>query len=357
MFLEAFTNRRVLITGHTGFKGAWLTEWLLELGAEVRGYSLDPPTEPSLFEQLGLERRIGPGSGEVLDRTDLSSRLQEWQPEFIFHLAAQSLVRRSYQYPVETFSTNVMGTVHLLEALRQLDHPCTAVIITSDKCYQNREWVYGYRENDPLGGADPYSASKAMAEIATEAYRQSFFQKGTMRIASARGGNVIGGGDWAEDRIVPDSIRALQSGKPIPVRNQQACRPWQHVLEPLGGYLQLAARLAQLQTREDLQTYGSAFNFGPQSRSSRSVGELVEAILACWPGSYAEETAGSSPHEAQRLALCTDKAQSLLGWRSRWDFNTTVRETVSWYRRVHGGEDPRTVTLEQIHRYGAALGR
>ena len=244
MFCGLYAGKRVLVTGHTGFKGSWLCEWLLGLGAKVTGYSLSPPTQPALFEQLGLAGRLRHIIGDIRDLPGLSRALRKARPDFVFHLAAQPLVRDSYANPVETFAVNLMGTVHVLEALRSVRHPCAAVFITTDKCYENREWAYGYREDDPLGGSDPYSASKGAAELAISSYRRSFFGSHPVRIASARAGNVIGGGDWAVDRIVPDCMRALEKGKPIPVRNPKATRPWQHVLEPLSGYLWLGACLA-----------------------------------------------------------------------------------------------------------------
>ena len=243
MFDDVFRGRSVWLSGHTGFKGGWLAEWLLNLGASVYGYALAPNTQPALFEQLGIAGRLQHELNDVRDAAAVAQSIQKTQPDFVFHLAAQPLVRLSYDQPIETYATNVMGTLHVLDALRSLKKPCAAVFITSDKCYENQEWIYGYREGDPLGGYDPYSSSKAAAEIVIGAYRRSFFQNHPVRIASARAGNVIGGGDWAADRIVPDCIRALQNNQPIPVRNKVATRPWQHVLEPLSGYLWLAASL------------------------------------------------------------------------------------------------------------------
>jgi len=245
MFAEAFRNKTVWLSGHTGFKGAWLAQWLLELGANVHGFALEPATEPALFDQLGLAKRLHHQIADIRDPAAVRESVKKSQPDFVFHLAAQPPVRLSYEQPLETYATNVMGTAHVLEALRALDKPCAAVLITTDKCYENREWLHSYREEDPLGGYDPYSSSKAAAEIAISAWRRSFFKKHPVKIASARAGNVIGGGDWALDRIVPDCIRALQKKQPIAVRNPNATRPWQHVLEPLSGYLWLAARLYQ----------------------------------------------------------------------------------------------------------------
>ena len=264
VFGGAFRGKRIFLTGHTGFKGAWLSEWLLGLGAEVTGFSLPPTTSPCLFEQLNLHARLNHFEGDIRDGGFLSKAIYDSDPDFVFHLAAQALVRDSYEKPEETFTVNAMGTLHLLEALRKLQKPCTAVLVTTDKCYENREWIYGYREEDKLGGHDPYSASKAAAEIIIHSYRASFFQNHPVRIASARAGNVIGGGDWAKDRIVPDCIRALQAAQPIPVRNKIATRPWQHVLEPLSGYLWLAAALSNpALVNSSGDKLASAFNLGP----------------------------------------------------------------------------------------------
>jgi CDP-glucose 4,6-dehydratase len=333
-FGGAFAGRRVLLTGHTGFKGAWLSEWLLGLGADVTGFALAPPTDPALFDQLGLARRLRHIQSDVRDAAKVAHTVSESRPDFIFHLAAQSLVRESYAQPIETFATNVMGTINVLEAARTLDRPCVVIVVTTDKCYLNREWHYGYREDDPLGGRDPYSASKAAAEITTAAWRSSFFGKSPVRIASGRAGNVIGGGDWARDRIVPDCIRSLSAGRPIPVRNRLATRPWQHVLEPLAGYLWLAASLASspAQRHDDDTSLESGFNFGPDSDSNRNVGELVGRILDHWPGEWSDASDGSAPHEARFLHLSTDKAARLLRWRPVWAFDRTIAETVAWYR-------------------------
>jgi len=330
-------GKRVLLTGHTGFKGSWLSLWLLELGAVVTGFSLPPEMDPSLFSQLALESRLDHRLGDIRDAEVVAELVQEVQPDVVLHLAAQPLVRRSYAEPTATWATNVMGTIHLLEALRSLQQPCTAVLITTDKVYRNNEWLYGYREVDPLGGHDPYSSSKAAAELAIGSWRSSFcgigpHQTPHLRLASARAGNVIGGGDWAADRIVPDAMRALASGQPIGVRNPGATRPWQHVLEPLGGYLLLAKRLACANYPGSL---ASSFNFGPQLEANRSVRDLVEESLCHWPGSWLDQSDASSPHEANLLNLVIDKAHHQLGWTPRWDFATTIERTVSWYRKVH----------------------
>ena len=355
-FGRAFAGRRALVTGHTGFKGSWLSEWLLGLGAEVAGYALSPPTEPALFEQLGLSGRIHHTVADVRDSENVAEAVRRSQPDFVFHLAAQPLVRLSYEQPVETFATNVIGTINVLEAVRRLDSPCVVIVVTTDKCYLNREWLYGYREDDALGGRDPYSASKAAAEIATAAWRSSFFERSPVRIATVRAGNVIGGGDWALDRIVPDCMRALQSGQRISVRNRLATRPWQHVLEPLGGYLWLAASIAgttPLQSDED--RLDSAFNFGPDSDGNRDVGSLVECVLRHWPGEWVDASDGNAPHEARFLHLSTDKAARLLGWRPVWSFDRTIAETVGWYRDTRGGAAAQVAdrTRRQIASYSA----
>ena len=334
---EFWRGRRVLLTGHTGFKGSWLAFWLLELGAEVTGLALPPEPGPNLFGALGLAARLNHRIGDICDPAVLSDVAEAFRPEVVLHLAAQPLVRRSYSEPVSTWETNVMGTIHLLEALRRLPEPCTAVLITTDKVYRNNEWLYGYRENDPLGGHDPYSSSKAAAELAISSWRSSFcgsqpHQAPHLRVASARAGNVIGGGDWAADRIVPDAMRALTKNHPIGVRNPRATRPWQHVLEPLGGYLLLAERLA---CADDPGSLASSFNFGPQLEANRSVRELVEEFLRHWPGTWLDQSDASSPREASQLNLVIDKAHHQLGWAPRWPFATTIERTVHWYRQVH----------------------
>ncbi len=355
-------KKKVLITGHTGFKGSWLSFWLLQLGAEIKGLSLEPNTHPALFKQLGLVNHLSHHIGDIRDRDLVLRLIRQWQPDIIFHLAAQPLVRSSYLKPVETWNINVMGTVHVLEALKSLVNPCAGVFITTDKCYANREWVYGYRENDPLGGHDPYSSSKAAAELALASWRDSFFRKGKnpVGIASVRAGNVIGGGDWAEARIVPDAMRALMASEVIRVRNPQATRPWQHVLEPLAGYLLLAQRVyEQLMTtdwQQDPQQLYGAFNFGPPLGSNRTVKALVEEILSHWPGNWQDQSDPNAVHEAKLLNLVTDKTFHLLKWQPIWNFEKTIQNTVSWYR--HSSEiSPRdtkqfqSLTKKQIEAY------
>lgn len=348
LFQGSYEKKTVLVTGHTGFKGAWLSLWLSRLGARVVGYAL-PPTTPSLFEEARLEESLTHLVGDVRDREALERTLSEHQPEIVFHLAAQPLVRYSYRSPVETYETNVMGTVNLLEAIRQTPSVKACLVVTSDKCYENREWVYAYRENDAMGGYDPYSSSKGCAELVTAAYRNSFFQAGPA-IASVRAGNVIGGGDWAEDRIVPDCMRALASGFPIGVRNPHAVRPWQHVLEPLSGYLWLGARLLQ-----EPAPHAEAWNFGPLGPSNVTVREVVERLVAFWGDGawHTPELGASQPHEAHFLKLDTTKATNLLGWRPVYDLETTLRAVSDWYAAFYRASDfdARAFTLSQIEAY------
>jgi len=360
-FGDLYRGKKVLVTGHTGFKGSWLSEWLLALGAEVTGFSLPPPTNPSLFEQLGLGGRIRHLEGDVRDLDAVVRAIDDVRPDFVFHLAAQSLVRLSYREPVETYATNVMGTVHVLEALRRASRPCVAVAITTDKCYENKEWLHGYREEDPMGGHDPYSSSKGAAELAISAYRRSYFSAADspVRLASARAGNVIGGGDWAQDRIIPDCIRSLQRGEAIPVRNKIATRPWQHVLEPLSGYLDLAASIHRANAGGSTVWPGvselcSAFNFGPALTSNRTVADLVIEVLKHWKGKWQDRSDPHALHEAGLLNLATDKAHHLLGWRPAWDFEETVAKTITWYRDTRECATPRdfqSLTTAQVTAY------
>jgi len=352
IFADVFQGKTVWLSGHTGFKGAWLARWLLDLGARVHGFSLPPPTQPSVFEQLGLEKQLAHEIGDVRDPGTVKKSMLRAQPDFVFHLAAQALVRYSYEHPVETYATNVMGTAHVLEALRPLEKNCAAVIVTTDKCYENRETDHAYAEEDPLGGHDPYSSSKGAAEIVIAAYRRSFFGKSPVRIASARAGNVIGGGDWAPDRIVPDCIRALQRGEPIPVRNPRATRPWQHVLEPLSGYLWLAAALARPElVNAEAGGLDGAFNFGPDKEANRTVAELVREVLKRWPGRWDDKSDPEACHEAELLMLSTAKAKSILHWRPTWDFQTAIVNTVGWYRGVNENAAAEDLTRAQICEY------
>jgi len=333
-FGGAFAGKRVLVTGHTGFKGSWLCEWLLALGADVTGLALPPATTPALFDELGLSGRMKDRRGDIRDLATVRAAVDAARPDFVFHLAAQPLVRLSYAQPVETYATNIMGTVHLLEAVRLAGIRCAVVVVTTDKCYENTERAHAYREEEPMGGHDPYSSSKGATELVVSAYRRSYFSAGDspVRLASARAGNVIGGGDWALDRIVPDCIRSLQRGATIPVRNRHATRPWQHVLEPLGGYLWLAAQLAAAKSSRD--ELASAFNFGPTPDATRPVVALVEEVLKHWPGKWEDRTDPKAVHEATLLSLAIDKAARVLGWKPVWDFPATIAQTVEWYRLV-----------------------
>jgi len=347
---SAFCGKRVWLSGHTGFKGSWLSQWLLELGAVVHGYALAPETTPALFDQLKLSDRLEHEIADIRDAESVRHSVNAFRPDFLLHLAAQPLVRRSYAMPLETYETNVMGTIHVLEALRGLSTPCAAVIVTTDKCYENHESGRAYEESDPMGGRDPYSSSKAMAELASEAYRKSYFQNRPVRIATARAGNVIGGGDWAEDRIVPDAMRALDQGLQISVRNPSAVRPWQHVMEPLGGYLQLARRLSV-----DPSVAG-AFNFGPDPESNRTVSDLVGEILKHRPGDWVDSSDPSALHEAALLNLSINKANRILGWRPLWNFGQAVEKTTTWYAEVHTLKvSPLEVTSRQIAEYSEAM--
>lgn len=329
-----FHGKTVLVTGHTGFKGAWLTAWLKQLGAKVVGVALDPPTNPSHFDVAQMGRSMTDLRIDVRNRAAVEEAVVSAQPDFLFHLAAQALVRRSYDDPMETWLTNVQGTLHVLEALRKLDKPCSAVIITSDKCYDNVEWAWGYRETDALGGLDPYSASKGAAELAIRSHVKSFFPKATskVRIASARAGNVIGGGDWATDRIVPDCVKAWSLDNMVELRNPHSTRPWQHVLEPLSGYLNLAIALSH-----QPEMHGESFNFGPPAQQSHSVLELVRQMALHWNKVSWKDVSQSAkgPYESGLLKLNCDKALHHLRWYAVMGFEDTVRMTAEWYRAFY----------------------
>lgn len=353
---KAYRGKKVFLTGHTGFKGAWLTEWLLLLGAEVHGYSLDPKPHEVLFDQLNLGNRIATDNrGDLSDLDSLSTALNNAQPDIVLHLAAQPLVRLSYKIPVETFATNVMGTANLLEAVRLRGKPCQTLCITTDKCYENREWLHAYREEDPMGGHDPYSASKGAAELVIASYRNSFFTPQTgINLASARAGNVIGGGDWAEDRIIPDCIRSTRKNTSIPVRNKIATRPWQHVLEPLSGYLWLAANLSDQTTGYPPSDYCTAFNFGPSLTSNRTVAQLVAELLKHTGGEWHDASDPTALHEASKLNLATDRAFHILNWQPSWDFQETIAQTAAWYLAEGEGKNIREFTINQIEDYQQA---
>lgn len=346
--------RKVFVTGHTGFKGSWISLWLQALGAEVTGYALEPPTQPSLFEQARVAEGMRSVIADIRDLPTLRDEIVRAQPEVVIHMAAQPLVLYSYANPVETYSTNVMGTVHLLEAVRACASARAVVIVTSDKCYENQEWPWGYRENEPMGGFDPYSNSKGCAELVTSAYRRSFFSRpsahgGAVALASARAGNVIGGGDWAQDRLVPDMIRAFGAGDSVRIRHPNSIRPWQHVLEPLSGYLSLARGLLERGT-----ALAEGWNFGPSEDDARPVRWLVEQLAARWPGGASWEfDAQAQPHEAAALKLDCSKARARLGWHPRWDLATALDRIVAWHDAQRRGADMRELTLRQIEDYQA----
>jgi CDP-glucose 4,6-dehydratase len=346
-----YNGKKVLVIGHTGFKGSWLSVWLLQLGAILTGYSLDTPSNPSNFEVLRLENKLKHFSGDIRDLDYLKQVFNEVKPEIVFHLAAQAITRRSYDIPQETFFTNLGGTVNVLECIRSSQSTKAAVIITSDKCYQNVEWVWGYRENDKLGGDDPYSASKACAEIACHSYIKSFFSKGDApKVATARAGNVIGGGDWAVDRIVPDCVRAFSTGKSLQLRNPNATRPWQHVLEPLSGYLWLGANLFQNAEK----VAGESFNFGPLSDVHRSVENLIRDFATIWGNGkwHMSDDSTVGKKEATLLKLNCDKALRYLNWHAVFSFEETVKMTANWYKAFYDGEsDMYRFTVMQIEEY------
>jgi len=361
-FGGVYSGKTVFITGHTGFKGSWLALWLHSLGAHVIGFSLEPPTKPSLFETLGLSKQITHIIGDVRNFDALCTEMARHQPEFVFHLAAQPLVRLSYDEPVDTFATNIMGTINVLEAVRKTPSVRVCLCITSDKCYENREWVYAYRENDPMGGFDPYSASKGAAELVVASYRSSFFHPECydahqVAVATARAGNVIGGGDWAKDRIVPDIIRALANHELVPIRNPGAIRPWQHVLEPLSGYLLLAARM-----RENGRDFSPAWNFGPTATANIPVMELAKQAVSIWGKGEIHDLSAhqkNAPHEATFLKLDCAKAMNVLHWRPAWSVSQTISETISWYHGYYN--DPnfsaRSASIAQINAYSLVHGR
>lgn len=357
--LSFYAGKPVLITGHTGFKGSWLSTWLPELGAKVIGYALAPPTEPNMFEALRLEKKLVHFLGDVRDAKRLEFVFDQYKPQIVFHMAAQPIVRRSYREPQTTFETNVMGTVNLLETVRRTECAKIVIVVTSDKCYENREQNLGYKETDQLGGRDPYSSSKACAELVVAAYRSSFFESSSdspvVAIASARAGNVVGGGDWGEDRLVPDCIRALNVGKEILIRNPASVRPWQHVLEPLSGYLLLGAKLHENRAR-----FATAWNFGPSGNDNSTVEEIVKKVIAYWgSGTYNAKPAGKEPKEASLLRLDCGKAHEILGWQPTYSTDEALRETVAWYKKFYQGEDPLKLynyTVKQIAKYMARGG-
>jgi CDP-glucose 4,6-dehydratase len=345
--MNFYKGKSVFITGHTGFKGAWLTQILLDAGAEVHGYSLIPNNDQKHFDMLGLRNKIETTFGDIRDPDLLSVALKESKPEIVFHLAAQALVRKSYEDPAETYETNVMGSLNLLQSVRGMKSIKSLVYITSDKCYENQEWSWGYREIDALGGVDPYSSSKACAEILFSSFQRSFLMDLNLSAASARAGNVIGGGDWSQDRIIPDCIRAAETNSELRLRNPKATRPWQHVLEPLSGYLGLAQKLYEFPGK-----FEGSWNFGPSTQDVLTVEQVAQTILkAMGAGLIDSDTQGTNPHEANLLQLNCEKSRQELGWSSRWNVETTIAKTAEWYKLVASGIDALEVTRSQIQDY------
>ncbi|MDP1864004.1 MAG: CDP-glucose 4,6-dehydratase [Thiobacillus sp.] len=345
-------GKRVFLTGHTGFKGSWLSLWLQQMGAEVTGYALPAPSNPSLYEVAKIEQGMRSITGDIRDAEKLKRALAETQADIVIHMAAQSLVRYSYDYPVETYAANVMGTVHLLEAVRDTVSVRAVVNITSDKCYENKEWIWGYRENDPMGGYDPYSSSKGCAELVAAAYRSSYFNpekyaEHGVAIASARAGNVIGGGDWALDRLIPDMLRAIERGEVVLIRSPDAIRPWQHVLEPLSGYLMLAEKLYS-----QGPVFAGGWNFGPHDADARPVRWIIEHLSRAWgQGATWEINGVPQPHEATYLKLDCSKARAVLDWKPRWDLGQAIERIVEWHKAYDQRADMREMTLGQINAY------
>ena len=354
-----WSGKKVFVTGHTGFKGGWLSLWLQSLGAEVIGYALQPPTHPSLFEVAQVARGMTSIVGDIRDGVLLTRAMQDSAPDIVIHMAAQPLVRRSYIDPVDNYSTNVMGSVHLLEAVRQTPSVRAVVNVTTDKCYENKEWVWGYRENEPMGGFDPYSSSKGCAELVTAAYRNSFFNTSKysehqVALATARAGNVIGGGDWAEDRLIPDILRAIEAGQSVSIRNPNSTRPWQHVLEPLSGYLALAEKLYT-----QGPAFAEAFNFGPLEESAKPVQWIAEKLTQQWgDGAAWHLDGGIHPHEAHYLKLDCSKARAALGWSPRWHLDQALQAIIIWHKAncAHpGSQYMRALCLQQINDYSRAI--
>lgn len=343
-------EKKVFLTGHTGFKGGWLSLWLSSMGAKVTGYALAPGSIPNLFDTLGMDSLIEKSHyGDIRDLANLQKAMIEAKPDLVFHMAAQSLVRYSYMNPVETYATNVMGTVHVLESIRTINSVRATVVVTTDKCYENKEWVWGYREIDPMGGYDPYSNSKGCAELVSSAYRQSFFSSAPIKtyIATARAGNVIGGGDWSKDRLIPDAIKAFEANTPLMIRNPLSIRPWQHVLEPLCGYLLLAQALY-----EKGSAFASSWNFGPNDEDNQSVQEVTDLLISHWGESAQWMKEGSKqPHESNLLKLDCSKAHTQLGWVPKWNLETAIQKTVKWQKAFQAKENMRHVSLAQISQF------
>ena len=344
---DFWRGKRVLLTGHTGFKGSWLSLWLQSMGATLRGIALDPPTYPALFEIAHVAEGMEHRSVDIRDFAVVKEQMNEFQPEIIIHMAAQPLVRYSYQEPIETYATNVMGIVHVLEAARQVDAVKVLINVTTDKCYENHEWVWGYREIDPMGGHDPYSSSKGCSELVTSAYRHSFFEQSGVALASVRAGNVIGGGDWAVDRLIPDILRAFEVNTPVVIRSPNAIRPWQHVLEPLSGYLMLA----QAMYEED-EKYSSGWNFGPNDEDAKPVQWIVKHMASKWGGGATwTQDNGKHPHEADYLKLDISKAKIQLGWRPVWHLDQALEKIVEWHKAWLSDSDMRSLCEQQIAKH------
>ena len=348
--INFWNGKRVFLTGHTGFKGSWLSLWLIEMGAIVKGYSLKPPTSPNLFEELSLGQKMNSEIGDIRNHKQLSESINKFQPEIILHLAAQPLVRASFLNPIETYEINIMGTIHLLESCRNVDSLKSVVIITTDKCYENREWHWGYRENEPMGGYDPYSSSKGCVELVSSAYRRSFFNsENSPNIATARAGNVIGGGDWSVDRLIPDIIKSFNLGQDVIVRNPHAIRPWQHVLEPLSGYLMLAETI-YFKKDEALDS----FNFGPHDEGCRTVHEILEFMSDNWDNSPSWKLDSSeNPHEATYLKLDISKAKSILNWSPKWTLETTLKSIIEWNSKYNKNENMYDYMVSTINHYNS----
>ncbi len=348
MLNETFwKNKRVYLTGHTGFKGSWLSLWLSKMGAEVKGYALAPESVPSLFKEARVAEKIDSEIGDIRNLDQLEASMVSFNPDILIHMAAQPLVRLSYNEPVETYETNVMGTVKVLEAARKCSNLKSIVIVTTDKCYENKEWDWGYREDEAMGGFDPYSSSKGCAELVTSAYRRSFLQDNGVGVATARAGNVIGGGDWADDRLIPDILKAFQNKKPVVIRNPKATRPWQHVLEPLSGYLMLAEKLYK-----EPEHYAEGWNFGPKDEDAKPVDWILDNMVKKWHGDASWELDDNAhPHEARFLKLDISKAKSRLEWKPTWQLGQTLERIVQWHQSWLNKEDVQSICLEEINEY------
>lgn len=343
---EFWKGKKVFLTGHTGFKGSWLSIWLNSMGAVVKGYALKPDSNPNLFTSAGIEYLVESEINDIRDYSALHKSILEFSPDIVFHMAAQPIVRISYLKPLETYETNVMGTANLLEAVRQCSSIKAVVNITTDKCYENNEWVWGYKETDPMGGRDPYSSSKGCSELVTSSFRESFFKGSNVGVASARAGNVIGGGDWAEDRLIPDIFRAFESSKPVIIRNPSATRPWQHVLEPLSGYLVLAQQLFK---KPDI--YSEGWNFGPYDHDVKPVSWILDEMTSLWPGASWKLDKDKNPHEAMLLKLDISKASNILGWTPTWGLTVTLEKIVRWHKLFIEGADMKIECINEINQF------